>query len=184
MDLTAGDSKRAKERITAFTKSSDLTGVIEFIYSGSRFKVFVPQENCFIMLALTAVRTPNPARAAPPGQPPSSARPAEPMGDDAKLFSRRQLLQRRVRINIEDVDRHGVALGSVLLGQGEARHDFGEDLLTSGMAKVDEWAVNRMTQMAAAKLMNLQEVRFSCTHRLSSACLHACLPAPHSILIK
>jgi aspartate oxidase len=43
-----------------------------------------------------------------------------------------------------DMDKNGVALGNLVIGQGEARHDYCIDLLKAGMAHCDERAVDRM----------------------------------------
>eukprot|EP00953_Heterococcus_sp_UTEX-ZZ885_P010819 6299-Heterococcus_DN1.PRE.3 len=42
------------------------------------------------------------------------------------------------------MDKNGVALGNLVIGQGEARHDYCIDLLKAGMAHCDERAVDRM----------------------------------------
>lgn len=48
------------------------------------------------MMALSALRTPNPPRAAAPGE--KNARSGDPFGDEAKAFTRQHLLQRTVEV--------------------------------------------------------------------------------------
>jgi aspartate oxidase len=50
------------------------------------------------------------------------------------------------------MDKNGVALGNLVIGQGEARHDYCIDLLKAGMAHCDERAVDRMG--AAGQVIN------------------------------
>lgn len=47
-------------------------------------------------MALSALRTPNPPRAAAPGE--KNARSGDPFGDEAKAFTRQHLLQRTVEV--------------------------------------------------------------------------------------
>jgi staphylococcal nuclease domain-containing protein 1 len=66
-DLTIGsDSKKAKSFISLIlqrgsTGSSSngvtLRGTVEFVYSGSRFKVLLPSEGCVLQLTLSQVKT-------------------------------------------------------------------------------------------------------------------------------
>ncbi|CAM9546987.1 unnamed protein product, partial [Discosporangium mesarthrocarpum] len=62
MDL-CGDSKRAKQFLNTLVRSGTLKGVVEHVFSGSRFKVHVPKENCAFTLAMTEVRCPQAPRA-------------------------------------------------------------------------------------------------------------------------
>ena len=59
-------------------------------------QLFIPSENCSVMMALSALRTPNPPRAAAPGE--KNARSGDPFGDEAKAFTRQHLLQRTVEV--------------------------------------------------------------------------------------
>eukprot|EP00640_Fibrocapsa_japonica_P000834 CAMPEP_0113935162 /NCGR_PEP_ID=MMETSP1339-20121228/2371_1 /TAXON_ID=94617 /ORGANISM="Fibrocapsa japonica" /LENGTH=728 /DNA_ID=CAMNT_0000937219 /DNA_START=1 /DNA_END=2187 /DNA_ORIENTATION=- /assembly_acc=CAM_ASM_000762 len=136
-DLT-NNSKQAKQYMPFLQRQRGLRGVIDYVFAGARFKVFIPKENCAIMLALTAVRCPQAERAASAGPQPGGARRGEPFGEEAKTFSRLKLLQRAVEIEVEAVDRNGVGLGTIYVGQGEQRHNYALDLLKAGLAKLDD----------------------------------------------
>ena len=85
------DGKRAKALFALLPKGS-LRGVVEHVYGGARVKVYIPSEGCVIQLSLNQVRCPLGARNAP-GQPP---RPAEAFSEEARRFTRFNLLQRQV----------------------------------------------------------------------------------------
>ena len=61
-DLT--DPKKAKAYSGSLMRAGVLKAVVEFVFSGSRFKVFVPAENCHVMFALENLKSPQPT--APP----------------------------------------------------------------------------------------------------------------------
>jgi aspartate oxidase len=54
------------------------------------------------------------------------------------------------------MDKNGVALGNLVIGQGEARHDYCIDLLKAGMAHCDERAVDRMGAAGQVQLTNFK----------------------------
>jgi staphylococcal nuclease domain-containing protein 1 len=133
-----GDFKRARAYLTSLQRNGVMRATVEVVFSGSRFKVVVPRENMSFALALSAVRCPNPVRSGP------SARAAEPMGEEAKAFSRKHALQRTVSIEVVDMDRNGVALGHMWMGQGPSKEHFGAALLRAGLATCDDRALDRM----------------------------------------
>lgn len=57
VDITQ-DVKLAKQKFPFFQRSGKLKGIVEYELSPSRFKVFVPKENCQILLSLTGIQTP------------------------------------------------------------------------------------------------------------------------------
>jgi len=111
--------------------------VVDYVFNGSRFKLHVPSENCFVMFALSNVRCPQPspnAAAVSRGQ----ARAAEPFGDASKRHSRMNVLQRQVEIQCTGVTNGGVMTGNLFVGQGAQRRDFSIELVASGLATVDQ----------------------------------------------
>lgn len=132
------DSKKARSYLPHLQREAAVRAVVEYVFSGSRFKVYIPSENCSVMLALTSLRTPNPPRgSAVPGD--KNARAGDPFGEDAKTHARQHLHQRTIEVSFADMDKNGVALGSVsvLTGGGE-RLPFGLELVKLGLARVDE----------------------------------------------
>jgi staphylococcal nuclease domain-containing protein 1 len=52
------EAKQAKQKFPALQRHGKMRGVIEYEFSPSRFKVYVPKENCQIVLSLGGVQTP------------------------------------------------------------------------------------------------------------------------------
>ena len=68
-----------------------LHGLVEHVFSGSRFKVYVPSENVSFMMALSSIRCPNVGR---------EGRQGDVGGDEARAYSRDNLMQRNVEVEV------------------------------------------------------------------------------------
>ncbi|EJK45269.1 hypothetical protein THAOC_36119 [Thalassiosira oceanica] len=131
------DPKKAKTSAGALQRAGMTKAVVDYVFNGSRFKLRVPSENCFVMFALSNVRCPQPspnAAAVSRGQ----ARAAEPFGDASKRHSRINVLQRQVEIQCTGVTNGGVMTGNLFVGQGAQRRDYSIELVASGLATVDQ----------------------------------------------
>ncbi|KAL3911169.1 MAG: hypothetical protein SGILL_007389 [Bacillariaceae sp.] len=133
VDLT--DPKKAKASSGSLTRSGKLKAVVEYCFNGSRFKMLVPSENCHIMFAPNAIRSPQPSP--PPGSR-SQGKAAEPFGDASKRHARMTVLQRNVEIDCSGVTMGGVMTGSLFVGQGPQRKDYAIELVGAGLATVDQ----------------------------------------------
>lgn len=58
-DLT--DPKKAKAYSGSLFRAGTLKAIVEYVFNGSRFKLFVPAENCHIMFALENLKSPQPS---------------------------------------------------------------------------------------------------------------------------
>ena len=118
-------------------RAGQTKAIVDYVFNGSRYKLFVPSENCYIMFALGNVRCPQPSPnpgAISRGQ----ARPAEPFGDASKRHSRMNVLQRQVEVSVTGVTKGGVMTGDLYVGQGGQRRDYSIELVASGLATVDQ----------------------------------------------
>ncbi|GJZ23795.1 ribonuclease TUDOR 1-like protein [Tanacetum coccineum] len=79
-DLLAGSAKKAKDFLPFLQRKRMMT-VVEYVLSGHRFKLFVPNETCSIAFSLSGVRC--------PGR-------DEPYSNDAISLMRRKIMQRNV----------------------------------------------------------------------------------------
>jgi len=134
-DLT--DPKKSKSYSGSLLRSGTTKAVVDYAFNGSRYKIYVPSENCYIIFALTNVRCPQPspnAGAIARGQ----AKPAEPFGDASKRHSRLTILQRTVEISCSGVTQGGVVTGDLFVGTGAQRRDYSVELVASGLANVDQ----------------------------------------------
>jgi len=64
----AGDAVRSKQFLSYFQRAGKNEGVVEFIASGSRIRVYVPTHTCLITLLLGGINCPKGARSGPGGQ--------------------------------------------------------------------------------------------------------------------
>eukprot|EP00201_Polytomella_parva_P016627 CAMPEP_0175065674 /NCGR_PEP_ID=MMETSP0052_2-20121109/16068_1 /TAXON_ID=51329 ORGANISM="Polytomella parva, Strain SAG 63-3" /NCGR_SAMPLE_ID=MMETSP0052_2 /ASSEMBLY_ACC=CAM_ASM_000194 /LENGTH=832 /DNA_ID=CAMNT_0016332259 /DNA_START=106 /DNA_END=2601 /DNA_ORIENTATION=- len=159
-DLSQAGAAKAKLHLPFLQRSGRIMGVVDFVLSAQRVKLFVPKEGVLIAFAPSGVKTPTRAMPAQGGKP---ATQAEAYAEEAYAFSRELLNQRDVEVVIEDMDRGGTFLGSLkVLGgggggggrggggggrgggrqerqeQGE-RRDFAVELLRNGFAKIQPY---------------------------------------------
>jgi len=116
-------------------RAGKLKGIVEYCFNGARFKMLIPSENCYIMFAPNALRCPQPS---PPVGSARQVKPAEPFGDESKRHARLTVLQRTVEINCTGVTLGGVIIGSMFVGQGANKRDYSVELLSAGLASVDQ----------------------------------------------
>jgi len=64
IDLT--DPKKAKSYFGSLIRAGSLKATVELVLNGSRFKLFIPSENCEIIFSLENIRCPQPSFAANP----------------------------------------------------------------------------------------------------------------------
>ena len=134
-DLT--DPKKAKTYSGALQRTGQTKAIVDYVFSGSRFKLFVPSENCYIMFALANIRVPQPSPNA--GQVSrGQARPAEPFGDESKRHARMTVHQRQVDISVTGITMGGVMTGDLYVGQEAQRRNFSVELIASGLGTVDQ----------------------------------------------
>jgi len=132
------DPKKAKAYSGSLIRAGVLKAVVEYVFNGSRFKLFIPSENCHVAFAVDYIRCP---QASPPPTattPSANAKKAEPFGDEAKRFAKMLIHQRQVEIKAKGCTNGGVITGELFLGQGASRRDFTLEILGAGLATLDE----------------------------------------------
>jgi endonuclease YncB( thermonuclease family) len=117
-DLTQRDAtRRARELFpilcrgqNPLTASSELTGIVEHVSAGTRFKVFLTKDALLVSFALAGVRCSpwSPAR-----QPTVPTDDNDAIGKQAWSLARMLTLQRDVCIRLLSMDRHGTFLGTM-----------------------------------------------------------------------
>jgi staphylococcal nuclease domain-containing protein 1 len=131
------DPKKAKTYASSLQRAGLTKAVVDYCFNGSRFKLFVPSENCYIMFALSNIRCPQPSPI-PGASNRGQAKAAEPFGDNSKRHSRLNVMQRTVEISCTGVTQGGVMTGDLFVGSGAQRRDFSIELVASGLASVDQ----------------------------------------------
>jgi staphylococcal nuclease domain-containing protein 1 len=125
---------KAKTHLTQLQRHESVKGVVEFVSSGSRFKIFLPSQNAKLTLVLGGVRTPKAS---------GNNQKSESYGDEAAKFSSKKVFQKDVDIKIENVDKVGGFIGSIFI-DGE---NLAVMLVEEGLATVHEYSASQ-TQFA------------------------------------
>jgi len=144
-DLTAPDArKRCKELATFYEKAGPMHGIVEYLSTGSRFRVYLVKEGALINFSLKDTRCPAPSRRTlgPTGV--AEVTGGEPYGNEALQFSKESFLQRNVDITVEGIDRVGCFLGAMKTNFSgpsgtSVEVDAAEVLLENGYAKLSNF---------------------------------------------
>lgn len=103
----AGDVNKSKQFLPFLQRAGRMQAVVEFVASGSRFRVYIPRETCVITFLLAGISCPRAGRTMPGG----IVAEAEPWGDEAMAFVKEMILQREVEIEVEQIDKGGNFIG-------------------------------------------------------------------------
>jgi staphylococcal nuclease domain-containing protein 1 len=160
------DAKRAKAVFATLSKDKTYKGQIDHVFTASRFKVTIPSENVTIQLALSQVRTPLIAKTNPSNSDEDGNDTLEegevkedPLAkwiEEGKRFSRHNYLQRKVDIEISDIDRNGIMMGKIHThGDNNRTKPVAFALVERGLASVDKYAQRRGGQ----EIMTLLDIQ-------------------------
>lgn len=125
-DLSKPELRKKAKSEFALENHKDLNnGVVENVIAATRFKVRFDQENCYFVLSLNSVKgVPNNV----------NDEVEERWANEALDFSKSIATQRDVKFEIEQVDKNGVAHGSLFIG----KDNVGVLLLRRGLAFVEK----------------------------------------------
>ena len=90
------NKERAKDTLSVLQRNGRMEGMVEFVASGSRFRVHLFKDNRLISFLLSSINCPRPERRVPVAGNPQQQKtePGEPFGAEALDFARENLLQR------------------------------------------------------------------------------------------
>jgi hypothetical protein len=103
---------KARGHLSSLRKEQH-SGVVEYVFTGSRLKVYVPKENIIISLALAGIRAPGPK---------TKDGKSDPMGELSLQYTRRNVLQQNVLIEVEDIDKGDNFIGTVFFNNAVSHH--------------------------------------------------------------
>mmetsp|Transcript_4683 Transcript_4683/g.8174 ORF Transcript_4683/g.8174 Transcript_4683/m.8174 type:complete len:1014 (-) Transcript_4683:290-3331(-) len=133
-DLSAPDAKkRAKDMLPFLERGGQLLSTVEYISSGSRYRVYVAKDGILLSVALRGARSPPPSRRKTIGGK-ESIEQGEPGGDEAAEYARDCVLQRDVYLEVFGIDRNGTFLVDMSLASN--KKDVAEMLLDAGYATI------------------------------------------------
>jgi staphylococcal nuclease domain-containing protein 1 len=105
----------------AVVKEKSHQGIVEYVFSSSRFKVRIPRHNVIVAVFLSGVQTPS-----------AKEETADSPAARALELAKSKLLQRNVRIEVEGSDKYDNLIANVFLG----KENFAITLLTDGLARL------------------------------------------------
>ena len=88
----SGDAAKAKQFLPFLQRAGRINGIVEFVASGSRLRVYLPKETCLITLLLGGIQCPRMQSTGNQGY----IINGEPYGDKAYEFTRELCLQKDV----------------------------------------------------------------------------------------
>uniref|UniRef100_A0A8C6U448 Staphylococcal nuclease domain-containing protein n=1 Tax=Neogobius melanostomus TaxID=47308 RepID=A0A8C6U448_9GOBI len=102
----SGETQKAKQFLPFLQRAGRSEAVVEYVFSGSRLKLYMPKETCLITFLLAGIECPRSSRATPGGM-----QLAEPFSEEAMLFTKELVLQREVEVEVESMDKAGNFIG-------------------------------------------------------------------------
>ncbi|MEQ2190344.1 nuclease domain-containing protein [Xenoophorus captivus] len=89
----SGETQKAKQFLPFLQRAGRSEAVVEYVFSGSRLKLYMPKETCLITFLLAGIECPRSSRNTPSG-----VQVAEPFSNEAMLFTKELVLQREVGV--------------------------------------------------------------------------------------
>ena len=127
-----------------FTKNEPVVhGVVEAALSGSLFKIRLDKQNCYILFSLGGIRTYSMEKNVPQ---------YEKFAKEALKFSKDQILQRDVELELNSCTPKGLIQGSLLVG----KKNFAHSLIEQGLAYVESLA--KAEQKYAAQYRAVEKI--------------------------
>ncbi|CUS08392.1 unnamed protein product [Tuber aestivum] len=122
---------KAKAYLSFLQRQKRIPAVVDFVSSGSRFKVIIPRESVRLTLVLGGIRAPRTAR--------NPAEESEPFGPEALEYASRRCMQRDVEIDVIDIDRVGGFIGTMYVN----RENVAKGLVEEGLAAVHHYSAEK-----------------------------------------
>uniref|UniRef100_A0A8C4STL7 Staphylococcal nuclease domain-containing protein n=1 Tax=Erpetoichthys calabaricus TaxID=27687 RepID=A0A8C4STL7_ERPCA len=102
----SGETQKAKQFLPFLQRAGRSEAVVEYVFSGSRLKLYMPKETCLITFLLAGIECPRGSRNTA-----GVIQEAEPFSDEACLFTKELVLQREVEVEVESMDKAGNFIG-------------------------------------------------------------------------
>ncbi|QRV79522.1 staphylococcal nuclease domain-containing protein 1 [Ceratobasidium sp. AG-Ba] len=126
-------STKAASWLSSFKRQGRVPAVVDYVASGSRFKVLIPKENLSLTLVLSGIRAPRTAR--------NPSEKSEPYGQEALDFATRRYMQRDVEVEFEATDKTGGFIGALYLNKTE---NAAVTLVREGLATIHDYSAESL----------------------------------------
>jgi len=111
----SGDANKAKQFLPSLQRGGRVDALVEFVASGSRFRVYLAKDTCLATLLLGGIDCPRVARTNGPN---NASVAGDEYGEEAYLFSKERVMHREVKVEFDGVDKAGNFIGWVFLEDG------------------------------------------------------------------
>merc|ERR1719500_2038217 len=103
----SGNALKCKQFLPFLQRAGRMSGMVEFVASGSRFRVYIPRETCVITFLLGGIDCAKSGRTMPSGD----VIKGDTYGDECAAHVKEMVLQREVEIEVESMDKAGNFIG-------------------------------------------------------------------------
>ncbi|KAK6335863.1 hypothetical protein TWF730_003238 [Orbilia blumenaviensis] len=134
--------QKAKTHLSFLSRQRRIPAVVDYIASGSRFKLLIPKENVRLTFVLSGIRAPRTAR--------NASEKSEPFGPEALEFTSKRAFQRDVEIDVEAIDKANGFIGTMYVN----RENLAKLLVEEGLASVHAYSAEQSghgTELFAAE---------------------------------
>lgn len=135
-DLTQQDRAKSQSFVPTLKRAGRINASVDYVFSGSRLKLYVPSEELLICFALQGIVSEKVQKApSKKGADDLSEMypPSLSIGNQALHLTRENLLQHDVEIEVDACDKGGNFIGALYI----KKEFFGVDLVRQGLAKVN-----------------------------------------------
>jgi len=126
----SSDVNKAKQFLPFLQRSGRIEALVEFVASGSRFRLYLAKESCLITFLLSGIDCPRMGRPAMGSNP---AQPSDEYAEEAFLYSKSHCMQHEVKVEVEGVDKGGNFIGQLITEEGQ---NLAVGLVEQGFAAV------------------------------------------------
>lgn len=119
---------KAAQFLPSWKRAGKHAALIDFVASGSRFKVYLPKENKKLTFVLAGIKAPRAAR--------SANEKSEPFGAEGLKWTTGRYMQRDVELAFDSTDKQGGFVGAMYSGG----HNVAVELLREGLATTHDYS--------------------------------------------
>merc|ERR1711963_1284685 len=103
----SGNAVKCKQFLPFLQRAGRMSGLVEFVASGSRFRVYIPRGTCIITFLLGGISCAKSTRTMPSGD----VQHGDPYGDECLTHVKEMTMQREVEIEVDSMDKAGNFIG-------------------------------------------------------------------------
>lgn len=131
------DPIKSKQYFSSLQRSNPNSGIVEFVSSGSRVRVYCAKHACVFPFLFNGIQCP---RAGRPELNKLPAQAGEPFGDEALAFTRDLCLQHTIEMEIEGQDKNGAMIGMATIDRSK---NLSVELVKAGLASVHHYSADK-----------------------------------------